>query len=298
MIKTSRNLIINVFILFLVFILSGCSCSDIFKVEVIEVKDSYQLSIDEKIIDYLDCEDIPTYDFQFEGSMNITENKTGNYEMILYGNDDFLISKIIENTLSKFDSKHKFTRLIGSDNEAETWMNYFPENKTEREKYYIKIKDNKVYNEIAYLTLDNGLQLSIIYARFTDFSNVTYYRWQKTENIRIILHYPLMVYKNNELNKNRFVIFALPNGVIYHIDTTSKNIQTMIENDEYLSFDYYTFSYVNSYEENFEDYANYYLNELHGKWINSENKELEYTYLGHMFKVTFTNDNFNISIIK
>ena len=50
MIKTSRNLIINVFILFLVFILSGCSCSDIlFKVEVIEVKDIINLSIDEKI---------------------------------------------------------------------------------------------------------------------------------------------------------------------------------------------------------------------------------------------------------
>ena len=84
------------------------------------------------------------------------------------------------------------------------------------EKVYLKVKDEKVYNEIAHILLDDGLILSINYARFIDSDNVTYYKWQTTESIRMVLHYPFMITNKtdkvpNKINYNKsFCFIPLP----------------------------------------------------------------------------------------
>ncbi len=73
------------------------------------------------------------------------------------------------------------------------------------EKVYLKVIDGNMSNEIAYITLDNGLQLTINYLKFQveqeDKSIKTYYSWQYSESIRMILYYPLMVVKDKDENK-------------------------------------------------------------------------------------------------
>lgn len=320
-IKISRILI-----LFLCMFFISCSFTDMFKVKTISVKE-VTLSIDENVIPYLDLKEdviLPTYTLKFSEEINIAETKTGNYEVVFYNNDDFVISKEIDSLIKEYEAKGKVsTRTISKQDSVETWMNYTDEETGERDKYYIKIKDNTIYNEIAYITLDNGLQLTIIYARFTDFQNTTYYRWQKTENIRIILHYPLMLHKVKETEdvdpndpydtENKFVVLAIPNGVIYHFDTSSRKVQSMVTNEMYLEEAQYTYSYTNSYEEDYQKYANYYIEYFNGKFIdnpypdtdnsdsNESNKDityLQYQYLGNTFNVKFTKDNFTIYLVK
>ena len=159
---------------------------------------------------------------------------------------------------------------------------------------YIKIKDNKIYNEIVYISLENGLQLSINYARFSDFEGNTYYRWQKTEGIRFVLHYPLMVYHNEEHDRNEVVVMPLPNGVIYYFDTTTKQIDALLKNDKYLKEEYYKFGYVNSYEKDYDNIVNYYLTDAKGV-KTSEGIECE--FMSNKFLVTFAEDSFSLKLI-
>ncbi len=316
----------RILILLLCMLSISCSFKDMFKIKTISVNE-VTLSIDEKVLPYLDLKEnieLPTYTLRFSQEVNIAETKTGNYEVVFYNNDDFIISKEIANLLKEYEAKGKVsTRIIGKQNDVETWMNYTDEETGEKEKYYIKIKDNTIYNEIAYITLDNGLQLTIIYARFTDFQNTTYYRWQKTENIRIILHYPLMLHKVKDAEnidpndpydtENKFVILAIPNGVIYHFDTSNRKVQSMVTNEMYLEEAQYTYLYTNSFEEDYENYVKYYTEYYSGKIIenpnlNDENENedednptvsyLQYQYLGNTFNVKFSKKNFTIYLVK
>ena len=155
----------------------GCNLN-IFRVETVENDGSFTLTIDEDVLKYLNTTDIPNYTCTFDGVLKSSKYRTGEFEIAFYDNDDFFLSKIIENLINEYKEKNRVSfKSISSDNETESWMNRKQDDVNEKE--YIKIKDNKIYNEIVYISLENGLQLSINYARFSDFEGNTYYRWQK-----------------------------------------------------------------------------------------------------------------------
>lgn len=270
----------------------GCNLN-IFRVETVENDGSFTLTIDEDVLKYLNTTDIPNYTCTFDGVLKSSKYRTGEFEIAFYDNDDFFLSKIIENLINEYKEKNRVSvKSISSDNETESWMNRKQDDVNEKE--YIKIKDNKIYNEIVYISLENGLQLSINYARFSDFEGNTYYRWQKTEGIRFVLHYPLMVYHNEEHDRNEVVVMPLPNGVIYYFDTTTKQIDALLKNDKYLKEEYYRFGYVNSYEKDYDNIVNYYLTDAKGV-KTSEGIECE--FMSNKFLVTFAEDSFSLKLI-
>ncbi len=270
----------------------GCNLN-IFRVETVENDGRFTLTIDEDVLKYLNTTDIPNYTCTFDGVLKSSKYRTGEFEIAFYDNDDFFLSKIIENLINEYKEKNRVSfKSISSDNETESWMNRKQDDVNEKE--YIKIKDNKIYNEIVYISLENGLQLSINYARFSDFEGNTYYRWQKTEGIRFVLHYPLMVYHNEEHDRNEVVVMPLPNGVIYYFDTTTKQIDALLKNDKYLKEEYYKFGYVNSYEKDYDNIVNYYLTDAKGV-KTSEGIECE--FMSNKFLVTFAEDSFSLKLI-
>lgn len=270
----------------------GCNLN-IFRVETVENDGSFTLTIDEDVLKYLNTTDIPNYTCTFDGVLKSSKYRTGEFEIAFYDNDDFFLSRIIENLINEYKEKNRVSfKSISSDNETESWMNRKQDDVNEKE--YIKIKDNKIYNEIVYISLENGLQLSINYARFSDFEGKTYYRWQKTEGIRFVLHYPLMVYHNEEHDRNEVVVMPLPNGVIYYFDTTTKQIDALLKNDKYLKEEYYKFGYVNSYEKDYDNIVNYYLTDAKGV-KTSEGIECE--FMSNKFLVTFAEDSFSLKLI-
>lgn len=270
----------------------GCNLN-IFRVETVENDGSFTLTIDEDVLKYLNTTDIPNYTCTFDGVLKSSKYRTGEFEIAFYDNDDFFFSRIIENLINEYKEKNRVSfKSISSDNETESWMNRKQDDVNEKE--YIKIKDNKIYNEIVYISLENGLQLSINYARFSDFEGNTYYRWQKTEGIRFVLHYPLMVYHNEEHDRNEVVVMPLPNGVIYYFDTTTKQIDALLKNDKYLKEEYYRFGYVNSYEKDYDNIVNYYLTDAKGV-KTSEGIECE--FMSNKFLVTFAEDSFSLKLI-
>lgn len=270
----------------------GCNLN-IFRVETVENDGSFTLTIDEDVLKYLNTTDIPNYTCTFDGVLKSSKYRTGEFEIAFYDNDDFFLSRIIENLINEYKEKNRVSfKSISSDNETESWMNRKQDDVNEKE--YIKIKDNKIYNEIVYISLENGLQLSINYARFSDFEGNTYYRWQKTEGIRFVLHYPLMVYHNEEHDRNEVLVMPLPNGVIYYFDTTTKQIDALLKNDKYLKEEYYKFGYVNSYEKDYDSIVNYYLTDAKGV-KTSEGIECE--FMSNKFLVTFAEDSFSLKLI-
>lgn len=291
MIKIFKSILLLIITLF-IFSCSDCKLN-LFAVETVENVNSFTLTIDENVKEYLNTTTIPSYTCTYDGVLKSGKNRTGNFEIAFYDNDDFFLSDIISNIIKEYESKNRVSyKLISKDNDTETWMNRKHDNDSQKE--YIKVKDNTIYNEIAYVSLENGLQLSFNYARFSDFENNTYYRWQKKEGIRFVLHYPLMVYENKQNNRNEVVVMPLPNGVIYYFDTTTKKLDAILKNEKYLSEDFYTFGYVNSYEEDYSQIESYYLNDVKGV-KTSEGIECE--FMNNKFLITFTEESFKIKLI-
>ena len=255
-----------ILILLLLITFTGCNIIKvIFKTDTVSVENEITLSPDSIILDYLPYEEVPTFTLTFDGTINVTKNKQGDFECVFYNNDDFFISRLIKSLLNEYLEKGEDrvkTVLIKSEKDAEVWMNRRDDDIDE--KVYLKVKDETVYNEISYILLDNGLILSINYARFIDSDNVTYYKWQTSESIRMVLHYPFMITTNtskvpNKINSSKsFAFLPLPLGVTYSFDTTTKRLSRLLDDDKFLESDYYTYRYVNNYEEDHDNYVNYY----------------------------------------
>lgn len=276
---------------------TGCSCSEMFSFPTVAMENEILLTYDQDLKEYLGYEtselnNLPNYKLTFPGVLNISKTRQGEFECVFTKNDDFTVSRIISEIIEEYRGKNRIAfREISVDNVMETWMNLRTEDRDE--KIYLQVKDGKIYNEHAYIVLENGLRLSMNYARFVDKDNNVYYRWQKTESIRLVLHYSIMVIKEN--NQKKFVFFVLPNEVTNKFDTTTKNINDLINKDKFLEAEWYTFNYAHSYEEDYQNYLNYYKDNFNGRFINDD---FVYTYLGYDFKVLFNENSFTISLYK
>ena len=301
MIRIFRKILFLVIVSFLFISLTSCKLLRVmFETETISCEGEITLSPDSVILDYLPYDEVPSYTLTFDGTVNITKNRQGEFECIFHNNDDFFISRLVKQLINDYlekDSDRVKIVLLKEEHDAEVWMNR--RDSEVDEKVYLKVKDEKVYNEIAHILLDNGLILSINYARFIDSDNVTYYKWQTTESIRMVLHYPFMITNKtdkvpNKINYNKsFCFIPLPLGVTYQFDTTTKRLERLLEDDKFLESDYYTYRYVNNYEEDYLNYISYYTKYFNGRNIDSD---FVITHLGIDFKVTFNEKNFVIEL--
>lgn len=296
----------------LLLLLPLCGCYGLFKTDLFSYDDEIFLTIKEEFVEYLpyDTEDIPTYTLKFPGiTVNTTLQRTGENEVIFSGNDDFVISDIIEKLLLEYEEKRRISyRLLSTDTKYETHLNKHivgDDGKIESVKEYLKVTDGVIENKIAYMTLENGLQLTINYRTFEGTVNdITkrYYSWQYTESVRLILYYPLMIVKNAD-NSKSILIVALPNAVINKIETRYEP-EGLLEKDDYLEESYYTYEYpdynIETSGKNYDATGQiaaikaYYSDNFNGQEIGGV---FYYDYLGEKFSVTFYKTDFVIKYI-
>lgn len=283
-----------------------------FKTELVEHEGQIHFEINEQYLPYMPYDTIPSYDLKLpQGKkINTTKYRSDVNEVIFSGNDDFVVSEMLSELFAEYKEKGRLsTKIISTESRFETHLNQtvVKENGAiESERAYLKVKDAKIYNEIAYITLENGLQLTTSYARFeveTEAGIKTYYTWQYSESIRMILYFPLMVVQNSDQTKN-ILIIPLPNGVINTIETRYE-AAGLIKNDDFLKESYYTYEYAdynkadtsakydntNAVASMREYYnTNYKGREVDGKYM--------FTYLGFDFMIEFGNKEFIIRYIE
>lgn len=307
MTKISKNKLLLSLLLFVLIVLSGCGCN-FFKTEVYECEGEKLLHIKDEFYDYMpyEEEDVPNYTFKFDGKLNFTVNTTGPNEIVFSNNDDFKVSSIIEEFLKYYQENGIISfREINITKKYETHLNkktVDDSGKVTNERVYFKVTDGDLHNMIAYITLPNGLQLTVNYCMFEGTNEgvtKTYYTWQYTESIRMSLYYPLMVAEIDGVRK--LLIVALPNGVINKIEPRY-DPKGLVTKDTYLEESFYTYPY-RDYDESTSssDYSNtqsvneikdYYVTNFNG-YFDSDGY-LYYNYLGYNFKVIFGSTHFVI----
>lgn len=299
-------------LVFFMFILSGCGLSN----NNIPNENSIFLMINDDFIDYLDYDklDIPNYTLNFEGTIYTNAAVKNKNEVVFSGNDDFVVSDMIANLLDEYQNiPGRFSSVVvKEEKQFETRMNSVIMEDGERkfQKHFLKVEDGKIYNEYAFITLDNGLQLTIEYRRFNSIDEnnkvKTYYAWQYTASIRMFLHYPLMVIKK-EGGVKKLLILPLPNGVMYTVGTQLSlvNIISKDKDDKYLNDTAYrSFPYINYSDEpnapkidlNAEIalIKDYYNNNFSGY---VENDDYYFIYLNKVFKVIFNQTSFTLEYV-
>ena len=290
-----------------------CGCYGLFNTELVANQDEVFLTIKENFVEYLPYkkEDIPTYTLQFPGiSINTTLQRTGENEVIFSGNDDFVVSEVIAKLLAEYEAKQRISyRLLTEETRNETHLNRHTikdDGTIKSEKVYLKVTDGLIENKIAYMTLENGLQLTINFRTFEGtYQGETkrYYSWQYTESMRLILYYPLMIIKNSNQTKSVLIV-ALPNAIINKIETRYEP-SGLLEKDEYLDSSYYTYEYADydvqtsgsKYDNTSQVIAikDYYKQNFNGREIEGQ---FYYDYLGYLFQVTFQKTDFTITYVE
>ena len=90
-ISNMKKILIVAFSILISFIMISCNP---FKVEVVEYVNEIPLTFDSDLKGHLayDEDTLPSYTIKFEGKVNITKQRTGEYECIFTKNDDFLLN--------------------------------------------------------------------------------------------------------------------------------------------------------------------------------------------------------------
>lgn len=269
------------------------------------------LKMPDEYLSYLDykASEVPNFTLNFEGIVYTNDAVESNNQIVFSNNDDFVISELIANLIDKYkDDEYRFTTITVSEElKGETLMNSkkVVDGKDKYNKHYLEVYNMKIYNEICYITLDNGLQLSIDYRRFQSLDDngnlITYYAWQYRQSIRMILHYPLILIEKD--NKKTFVIVPLLNNTTYTIGT-QLDVKKIMKNDKYLTDENFrTFFYPNYDEnkgmtpeellENQEYVKKFYIDNYNG--IDEES--FSFKYLEKTYTIIFNDKNYIINFV-
>lgn len=290
-----NKIIVLALAVLLLGILSGCSSPLTFHEDGIELRlhAGYQR--------YMTYEEVPTYTFGKGYNLNALTREEAPHEAILSGNDDFLVSDII----TALFEENKDRLVIKEDNRSissTTKMNRRTYN-TAKEKYEtesislgvdaIDTEEGRisyVFEETAYVGLENGLQLTLEYRRFVS-DGETYYAWRYTKSIKIYLHYPLMLLPDKEM-----LILTLPTYTRYSVGPQLK-LDNVIQEETYLDPSYYHFAYrddLPTQADSVEYITDYYKTYHNGVIVDST---LQFTYLDRVFKIEFLETSFLISVV-
>lgn len=301
----------KILLLLLLFIspivLTGCGLTN----NSVPNEGTITLNMTDEYLSYLDykASEVPNFTLSFDGVINTNEAVESNNQIIFSNNDDFTVSEIIANLINKYkDDKTRFTSIVVSEElKAETRMNSkkIVTGKEKYEKHYLEVYNKKIFNEICYITLENGLQLSIDYRRFQSIDEndnlITYYAWQYRQSIRMILHYPLMLIQKD--NKKSFVIVPLLNNTTYTIGT-QLDVAKVIKNENYLTDEGFRTFFYPDYDENKgmtpeelqeqkEYVKKYYIDNFNG----SSEEIFTFEYLERIYSINFNEKSYVINYI-
>jgi len=270
-------------------------------------------SFPEEYIEYLPYSEVPTYTFTFEGNLNTIVNATTSNKKVFGKNDDFVFSDILRDLFNKYEEKDRITYRVLRDQEAqETRMNILVEKDGEffQESQKLKVENDIIYEELAFISLENGLTLSCEYRRFDsiiDEEFKTLITWKYTTPLNIVLQYPIIL-NLNENGEKEILLTPIPPNVIYHLGISDRLLlSTILEKDTYLNEYYRSFYYPDynddprfnnddfNLEANIELVKEYYIRDANGRM---DNDEFYFTYLDKDFKITFKETTFIIDYIK
>jgi len=296
-------------IITLCFLLLLSACGE---VKVDENVGSIEFYFPTEYLEYVPYKEVPRFTFEFKGTLYTSKDVSKSNYKYFSRNDDFAFSEIISEFLKSYEEKDRVTyRLVSKDTQFETKMNKLILNdkgELKQKTQVMKVKDGEVYNEIAYINLENGLTISIDYRRFiSDFEGEykTYYAWRYAAPISMVLHYPLMLHTKNNGEKT-FLIVPLPPKVMYHIGVSRQlPLEKLINKDEYFKENYRRFYYPdytsdptekNDFDRNvnIQKVKDYYKRDLNGREINGK---FYFSYLGYDFEVVFEEQTFLINIV-
>lgn len=272
-------------LIMLLFSLSGC-----FKNKVLPNENEIILRLESKYTALMpyDESDIPNFKFEFEGTFNTIQYVSKTYYAVFATNDDFLLSKEIEKVLKANEGRVEYV-IQAQDTEPTTRINSMNDEGKQVANHY-PVDNLDIFDETAFIDLENGLKLSIDYRRFVS-DGITYYVWRYTQNLAMYLYYPLMVIEEND--KKELLILTLPNQIKFQVGTTL-SLDKVLENDDYLHVDKYTFNYLDRYTsitDKQQQIIDYYVNGYEGVL---ESNTLYFNYLNIKYKLILHDDYFTI----
>lgn len=295
----------KVFIIISLFVIifGTTSCSNDFVTYENEIK----LRIPEEYSSLLKASDIPDYTLTFDGKINVSSKVDNNNEICFVNNDDFFISGVIENLLKEYEEKDLVRYITLSEKEtASTRMNRLinKDGKDVQKSEIMNVVGDKIINKVAYISLLNGLSLSINFRTFEsdhEGSVKTYYTWQYEASSRLYLHYPLFTNHNND--GCQLIIVPLPVGVNYAIGLNI-NFDKLTSSNSYDSEEYRRFRYFGYNDEKVDLLFDlnkaksdviYYYETLFNANVNDD--IIEFEYLGNNFIVTLKEAYFEIKCL-
>lgn len=261
---------------------------------------------------YLPYDDVPNYVLEFDGNINTVLGATTSNKKFFSNNDDFLMSDILEKLFYSYQTKNRLTtRIIKQEEKYETRVNRLVEadhGNMKQEGLILKVENGEIFNEIAYLNLENGLTLSVEYRRFVtiiDEEPKTIYTWRYTTPLNAILHYPLIVH-TNEQEEQEILIVPLPTKVVYHLGVTNQiSIAKILKEAKYQDANFRSFYYPeysddprdnNNFDrlENVKIVKEYYERDFQGRMVEND---FVFSYLGYNFKIIFEDVFFKIDVL-
>ncbi len=293
-----------VFILFVSLLLSGCSGN-----QVSPNENEIIFSFPETYLQYLPYDEVPDYHFTFSGIVNTIDTATTTNKKVFGKNDDFVVSALLSDLFDYYENNNRFeTRLLLTQQAFETRMNRLVLNddgEFVQKSQILRVEEGMIFEEIAYILLENGLTLTFEYRRFATKINevlTMMFCWKYTTPLNAVLHYPIIIQKNNDEDTILYIV-PLPLKSVYRLGLNDKiPLPTFVEKEEFLKPIYSHFYYpdfnedpradvVFDLEDNVEQVKDYYLT-YHQGYLEGE--FVFFTYLNVKFKVVFHEEDFEI----
>jgi len=275
----------TLFVLLLsLFLLVGCN-------DVTPNQDSVTLYLDSKFEGSINCE-APSFTFHFNGNLNTISNVNKTYYTVFSNNEDDILSEALTALFDQYKDKMS-VEIVQTDNVTKRKYSHLDE----KGKLYnvdMKCDDGKVYDETAYIMLENGLKLTVDYCRFVS-DGKTYYTWRYSRSIAMYIYYPLMVINDNGTRK--ITLLTLPNRIQFKINPDQK-LSGLLSKDTYLDESFYTFEYYN--DENNESYDKVqYVLDYYQDYNLEKQEDNRYTfqYLNNLYQLKIQENNFVITWI-
>ena len=271
-----------ILILFLfLFLLVGCN-------SVVPNLNSVTLKLDEKFEEYM-FEKAPFFEFVFNGNLNTVDSVNKTYYTVFSYNEDDILSEALTDLFNQYKDSIMF-EIVNTDEVKARKYSHLDENGV---LYNVEMEcdDGKVYDEVAYISLPNGLKLTVDYCRFIS-NGVTYYTWRYSRSIAMYLYYPLMVVDDS--GSRKIVLLTLPNRVSYTINPDQK-LASLLTKDTYLDSSFYTFEYFDECDDKYNYVIDYYKD---FDLVKISEKEYTFVYLNSQFKLKLNENSFTLEWVK
>lgn len=277
--KNIRKILLVIVLVFSSLLLVGCN-------ETIQNENSVTLYLADSYKDMIKYTEVPSFTLNFKGNLNTIANVNKTYYTVFSNNDDIILSDAISELLAEYEGRVEYV-IVNEDEVAQRKFSVIENGVLKN--IDMKCDDNKVYDEVAYIDLENGLKLTIDYCRFVS-DGKTYYTWRYSRSIAMYLYYPLMKINNN--SNIELVLLTLPNKVKLHVGPELKLIN-ILDKDEYFEKGMYTFEYQSGETE--EEKKAYVVNYYQGYEYNKiDDNSFTFEYLNNKFKVELQENTFSI----